>query len=195
MASELQAPVATSFQLSGRKRNLQPLAVQGTRSQQETSQAVTAFSGGRVQDSEGRPAVAPGKKVIPKLENTFKAGPRQHDPNRYLPEQSDGIPASTEERFELAVAEPEIEVDLHFPVTNETVDNVQQLQLETVIPRKEGSRVLILAGPSKGQKAWLLKRNSESGAAAVRPTMDPDCILRLPFDSISEYVGAMGEEE
>ncbi|KAK9832361.1 hypothetical protein WJX74_007608 [Apatococcus lobatus] len=84
---------------------------------------------------------------------------------------------------------------LHFPVTNETVDNVQQLQLETVIPRKEGSRVLILAGPSKGQKAWLLKRNSESGAAAVRPTMDPDCILRLPFDSISEYVGAMGEEE
>ena len=519
MAAELQTPVATSFQLSGRKRNLQPLAIQGARNQRETSQAVTAFSGGRLEDSEGRPATAPGKKVIPKLENTFKAGPRQHDPNRYLPEQSDGIPASTEEKFELAAAEPEVEVEyglqkrqrpslqqpaeaestnerpfetdtrkfkedllalpevadaeayvampvenfgeamlrgmgwsegravckgdkkevqaatyvrradklglgakpalpeakakrtskpgdtsapkkdlvyvdstgrernirpidaklterqaagpqpgkqmqivsgrheglrcqvlaleplieghsakasvrllpsnqavtvrtkelaerweqqpkqlqqppsssaainghrpsssfceadygsertsrgqpeadraadgtgggnhkqhrpssksrqaagseqpkaasstseppwlaehimvkvvdkhlskgrlylqkaevidvhaptlcsLHFPETNETVDNVQQAQLETVIPRKEGSRVLILTGPSKGQKAWLLKRNSESGAAAVRPTMDPDCILRLAFDSISEYVGAMGEEE
>lgn len=513
MATEPQAPVATSFQLSGRKRHLQPLAVQGARIQQEHGQAVAAFSGGRLEDSEGRPAVAPGKKVIPKLENTFKAGPRQHDPNRYLPEQSDGIPASTEEKFELAAAEPEIKVEyglqkrqrpsqqqappagpeppserpfdidsrkfkedvlalpevadaeayvampvenfgeamlrgmgwsegravckgdkkevqattyvrradklglgakpalpeskpkrtskpgdaaapkkdlvyvdssgrernirpidaklterqaagaqpgkqmqiiggrheglrcqvlalepvidghsakasvrllpsnqtvtvrmqelaemweqqpkqqqqqqrssvvaatnghkpstsgreaapgpqpplqqeashaangrdagsqkqshrskqasgpaqamaeppwlaehimvkvvdkhlgkgrlylqkaeiidvhapttcsLHFPETNETVDNVQQSQLETVIPRKEGSRVLILAGPSRGQKAWLLKRNAESGAAAVRPTMHPDCILRLAFDSLSEYVGAMGEEE
>ena len=520
-----KAPAATSFQLTGKKKHLQPLSVQGASERKDSSQSVSAFKGGRLQDADGRPAVAGGKLIIPKQQDTFQAGPKRHDPARYLPERGDAVPANNEERFEQAAAEPEIKVDyglqqrqrpsqqqgptaagpgarpyeldsgrfkndltklpemanaekyaampienfgeamlrgmgwtegravckrekeevkaampvsrptglglgakpalaeskpkritkpgdtpvpkqdlvyidssgrersrrpldaqltqrqaagpqrdkhmqiiagtheglackvealkpviegrsakasvylldshqtvtvrcedlaerwevlpnhsqqpqqqhasssaamnghrassstdqrafqrsshspkrvatdepasqavangsshkrsksshgskqeagpeqpkpsssqqdppwlaehimvkvidkhlgrgrlylqkaeiinvqapticsIHFTATNETVDNVQQDQLETVVPRKEGSRVLILTGASKGQKAWLLQRNSNSGAAAVRPTMDPDTILRLAFDSISEYVGAMGEEE
>ncbi len=523
MASDGRTATGTSFQLTGRKKHLQPLSVQGATGQKETSQSVTAFSGGRLQDADGRPAVAPGQFVIPKLENTFQAGPQRHDPSRYLPESGEAAPASNEDRFEPAAIAPEVKVEyglqqrqrpaeqqalaaqspdarpyeidtrkfkedltalpemadldayaampienfgeamlrgmgwtegravckrdkkevqaatyvrrpdglgigakpalavvkpkritkpgdtaapkqdlvyvdssgkersrrpldaqltqrqaagpqpgkqmqivagrheglacqvlalepvleghsakasvrllpsqqtvtvrckelveawelqhqprpssdaavmnghratngsaqqssqhsshdpkrassdmpsgqagaptangsshkrskhdrpdskqeavakqpkpsssmqeppwlaehimvkvvdkhmgrgrlylqkaeiidvhaptvcsIHFSATNESVDNVQQDQLETVVPRREGSRVLILAGPSRGQKATLLNRNSESGAAAVRLTMDPDTILRLAFDSISEYVGARGEEE
>ena len=87
------------------------MAVQGTQSQQGASQSVTAFNGGRLEDADGHPAAPLGKQVIPKLENTFKAGPKRHDPSRFLPDRSDAAPASNEERFEQAAIEPEVKVE------------------------------------------------------------------------------------
>ena len=74
-----------------------------------------------------------------------------------------------------------------------TVD-AEQSQLETVVPKKEGTRVLLLQGKLRGQRAKLLKRNTESCQAAVQLTEDLS-VHKVGFDDFSEYLGDPGEEE
>lgn len=71
---------------------------------------------------------------------------------------------------------------------------VEQHQLETVVPKKEGARVLVLAGPHKGARARLLKRSSQSAQAAIQLAEDFS-VHKVGFDDISEYVGELGEDE
>ena len=78
--------------------------------------------------------------------------------------------------------------------TGETVQGVEQEQLETLVPKGEGVRVLVLAGEHRWQKARLLQRNAETGMAAVQLTGD-FAVLKLPLDDISEYVGPLQEDE
>lgn len=65
---------------------------------------------------------------------------------------------------------------------------MHQRQLETVVPRAEGARVLVLAGPLRGSVARLLKRSSESGMAAIQRASDFS-VHKLPLDDIAEYTG------
>lgn len=67
-------------------------------------------------------------------------------------------------------------------------------QIETSIPKKEGSRVLILLGPYTGQRAKMLQRSSTSSQAALQLTEDYT-IVKLDFSEFAEYVGDIGEEE
>ncbi|KAK9830438.1 hypothetical protein WJX72_011748 [[Myrmecia] bisecta] len=93
-------------------------------------------------------------------------------------------------------------VDVHQPTvctlyradTNESFDHVRQSQLETVVPKAEGARVMVVAGEFKGHRAKLVKRSSQSAAAAVQLLSD-FTIQKVSFDDISEYVGDAGEEE
>lgn len=77
--------------------------------------------------------------------------------------------------------------------TGEQIE-AQQRQLETVIPKKEGARLLVVSGPMRGKRAKLLKRSSESSQAAVQLTEDFS-VQKVSFDEISEYVGDLGGEE
>ena len=74
-----------------------------------------------------------------------------------------------------------------------SVDAAQH-ELETVVPRREGSRILVVSGNLRGHRAKLLQRNVDSGQAAIQLTEDFS-ICKLSFDEIAEFVGDFGEEE
>mmetsp|Transcript_20552 Transcript_20552/g.51743 ORF Transcript_20552/g.51743 Transcript_20552/m.51743 type:complete len:519 (-) Transcript_20552:104-1660(-) len=78
--------------------------------------------------------------------------------------------------------------------SSETLQGVRQSQVETLVPKGHGIRVLILAGPHRGEKAKLLQRNADTGAAAVQLTADLS-VVKLPLDDISEYVGPVDDDE
>jgi ribosomal protein L24 len=65
---------------------------------------------------------------------------------------------------------------------------VHQRQLETVVPKAEGSRVLIVAGAKRGSRGRVLKSNSEAQAAAVQLLSDLS-VHKVMFDDMAEYVG------
>lgn len=72
--------------------------------------------------------------------------------------------------------------------------DAQQQDLETVIPKKEGARVLVVAGQYRGQRAKLLQRNTEFSQAAIQLTEDFS-ICKVSFDEIAEFVGEYGVDE
>lgn len=76
--------------------------------------------------------------------------------------------------------------------SGEKLAAVRQSQLETVVPKEEGRRLLVVNGPLAGQRARLLSRNS--AAVAVQLTADFS-VHKLCFDDVSEYAGDFGEEE
>jgi len=78
--------------------------------------------------------------------------------------------------------------DLRVDETRETVQGVSEKQLETLVPKTEGTPVIVLRGPLKWQKAKLLQRNTKTNAAAIQMASDFS-IERLCLDDISEYVG------
>ncbi len=76
----------------------------------------------------------------------------------------------------------------------ESVAGVQQAQVETVVPKEAGRRLLVVAGKLRGQRARLLAR--DSAAARVRLQLTADfSVHELGFDDVSEFVGEAGEEE
>ena len=68
---------------------------------------------------------------------------------------------------------------------------LEQSQLETVVPKKEGARVMIVGGRLRQRLATLLKKNNDTGLAAVQ-LLDELSVEKLSLDDIAEYVG---EEE
>lgn len=65
---------------------------------------------------------------------------------------------------------------------------LEQSQLETVVPKKEGARVMIVGGQLRQRLATLLKKNNETGLAAVQ-LLDELSVEKLSLDDIAEYVG------
>ena len=78
--------------------------------------------------------------------------------------------------------------------TREKLAGVRQAQLETVVPKEERRRVLVVLGRFRGQRAKVLRRDSEAGTVVVQLTADYSA-QELSFDEVSEYVGELGEEE
>ena len=78
--------------------------------------------------------------------------------------------------------------------TREKLSDVRQSQLETVVPKEERRRVLVVLGRFRGQRAKLLRRNAQAGTVVVQLTADYSA-QELGFDEVSEYVGPLGEEE
>ncbi|CAL5220378.1 g2383 [Coccomyxa viridis] len=78
--------------------------------------------------------------------------------------------------------------------TREKLSGVRQAQLETVVPREERRRVLVVLGRFRGQRAKLLRRDAAAGTVVVQLTADYSA-QELSFDEVSEYVGELGEEE
>lgn len=78
--------------------------------------------------------------------------------------------------------------DVFIDGSKESVLDVKQLQLETVVPGTEGTPVQVLVGTYKGQRGRLLQRNTASGLAAVQLLSDMS-VRKLSLDNISEYCG------
>ena len=78
--------------------------------------------------------------------------------------------------------------------SREAVAGVRQGQVETVVPREAGARVLVVAGRLRGRRARLLARDPGAATARVQLT-DELTVHELGFDDVSEYVGEAGEEE
>ena len=92
------------------------------------------------------------------------------------------------------VTEPRV-CSIHSKDMNQAVHGIHQNLLETVVPHEAGSRLLIVRGEHRGQRARLLKRNSRSQAVAVQLTSDLSQVVNLGFDDVSQFVGEAGEEE
>ena len=71
---------------------------------------------------------------------------------------------------------------------------LEQSQLETVVPRHESAWVLILAGQWRGQQGRMLKKNAETQLAAVQLASDSS-IQKVSFDDFAEYVGEVHDDE
>ncbi|KAI7838635.1 hypothetical protein COHA_007562 [Chlorella ohadii] len=84
--------------------------------------------------------------------------------------------------------------DVFIDDLKESVLDLQQSQLETVVPATEGTPVLVLAGSLRGKRGRLLKRNTETGLAAVQLASDFS-LHKLPLDDISEWVGPADWDE
>ena len=78
--------------------------------------------------------------------------------------------------------------------TREKLSGVLQSQLETVVPKEERRRMLVVLGRFRGQRAKLLRRDSQAGTVVVQLTADYSA-QELSFDEVSAYVGPLGEEE
>lgn len=72
--------------------------------------------------------------------------------------------------------------------SQEVLESVSQKCLETVIPKKAGGGVLIVAGKYRGQLGKLLEKRSDKGVAAVQISEDLS-IVRLHLDDLAEFVG------
>ncbi|GMH34526.1 hypothetical protein BSKO_02360 [Bryopsis sp. KO-2023] len=73
--------------------------------------------------------------------------------------------------------------------SKEVLEAVPQCCLETVIPKKAGGSILVLAGEFVGQQGKLLEKRSDKGVAAVQILEDMS-VVRLHLDDIAEYVGS-----
>ncbi|CAN8018581.1 unnamed protein product [Ixodes persulcatus] len=68
------------------------------------------------------------------------------------------------------------------------LEDVKASMLETVIPRKTPSYVLVLLGSRCGQVGLVLKRDRDRCCATVQMLYDKE-VMNFDYDSISEYVG------
>jgi G patch domain/KOW motif-containing protein len=78
--------------------------------------------------------------------------------------------------------------DVFIDGNKESVLDVRQSQLETVVPGTEGTPIQVLLGKYRGQRGRLLQRNTSTGLAAVQLTSDMS-VHKLSLDDISEYCG------
>lgn len=84
--------------------------------------------------------------------------------------------------------------DVYVDGTRESVLDLRQRQLETVVPSAEGTPVAVLAGPHAGRRGRLLQRNTATGLAAVQFAADLS-VHRLSLDDVAEWCGPAGEDD
>lgn len=78
--------------------------------------------------------------------------------------------------------------DMYVEDLQESVLDVHQDQLETVVPKSAGAAIVVVAGKYKGRRGRLLQRSSTSDIAAVQLIHDMS-VHKLGFDDIAEYFG------
>ncbi|KAK0415594.1 hypothetical protein QR680_012019 [Steinernema hermaphroditum] len=66
--------------------------------------------------------------------------------------------------------------------------DIRESWLETIIPRKEGSKVMIVGGKRRGKLAVLEERDVDRERIKVR-VLGTDEVVKLSFDDACEYVG------
>eukprot|EP00803_Ostreobium_quekettii_P004934 evm.model.scf_319EXC.3 EVM.evm.TU.scf_319EXC.3 scf_319EXC:13222-17022(+) len=76
--------------------------------------------------------------------------------------------------------------------SREVVTEVRESSLETVVPRREGSIVVVVAGRLRGSRGRLLDRSAASGMAAVQMVGDLS-VERLSLDAVAEWVEGVDE--
>lgn len=73
------------------------------------------------------------------------------------------------------------------------VEGLREASLETVVPRGDGGRVMVVLGKHAGRVGRILEREPERGRALVQLGREPQ-VLPLPYDSICHFLGG-GEDD
>ena len=76
----------------------------------------------------------------------------------------------------------------------ERLSGVHQDCLETVVPKQEGTVLLVVRGKLRGKKCKLLQRSTAQGKATVQFTGDMS-VKEMRLDDVCEYVCGEDEEE
>lgn len=67
--------------------------------------------------------------------------------------------------------------------------DLQENQLESVIPREDKSHVMIVAGEYKKEIAELIQKNKEREKVTVQLLSDRSVLMTLSYDDVCEYTG------
>ena len=68
------------------------------------------------------------------------------------------------------------------------LEGLRQHDLETIIPKKLGSTVLVVSGASRYRRGKLMERDAKRGEAVVQLMGEPT-VKKFSFDDLSAYVG------
>ncbi|KAG1656710.1 G-patch domain and KOW motifs-containing protein [Nymphon striatum] len=73
------------------------------------------------------------------------------------------------------------------------LDGIDQDQLETVIPKDEGSNVMIVGVGKYYNKMGQIMKRDKSACQAIVKLCEDESVIKLHFDEICEYVGELPE--
>ncbi|EDO48178.1 predicted protein [Nematostella vectensis] len=73
------------------------------------------------------------------------------------------------------------------------LEGVKQSMLETVVPKKQDAYIRIVRGPSKGQLATIMQRDTSQSEAIIQLLLDKS-IETYPYDDICEHLGSIRED-
>lgn len=74
------------------------------------------------------------------------------------------------------------------------LEGLRENQLETLVPKVEGQKVMVVLGPQAGKVGRLLGRNQARSRAMVQLQRENQ-LLELHYDAVCEYVGPGGFED
>ncbi|XP_007956569.1 G-patch domain and KOW motifs-containing protein [Orycteropus afer afer] len=74
------------------------------------------------------------------------------------------------------------------------LEGVREDMLETLIPKVEGSRVMVVLGPQAGRVGRLLGRDTERSRALVQLRRENQ-LLELHYDAVCQYTGPSNSDE
>ncbi|XP_058514317.1 G-patch domain and KOW motifs-containing protein isoform X1 [Ochotona princeps] len=74
------------------------------------------------------------------------------------------------------------------------LEGVKENMLETLIPKAEGERVMVVLGPQAGRVGQLLRRSTTHSRALVRLRRDTQ-LLELHYDAVCQYMGPSDSDE
>ncbi|KAM8793674.1 G-patch domain and KOW motifs-containing protein [Eudromia elegans] len=76
--------------------------------------------------------------------------------------------------------------------SGQLVEGLREAMLETVIPRGDGDRVMVVLGEQAGQVGRILERDPSRGRALVQ--LGGGRLLALPYDALCHYVGGAEDD-
>lgn len=74
------------------------------------------------------------------------------------------------------------------------LEGLREDMLETVVPKVEGNRVMVVLGPKAGRVGRLLEQDRERSRALVQLRRENQ-VIELHYDAICQYVGPSDSEE
>ncbi|XP_043850678.1 G-patch domain and KOW motifs-containing protein [Dromiciops gliroides] len=76
------------------------------------------------------------------------------------------------------------------------LEGLREDMLETLIPKEETARVMVVLGPQRGQVGRLLGRDKEKSRALVQLLQEEGqgTVLQLGYDAVCHYVGPVAED-
>lgn len=75
------------------------------------------------------------------------------------------------------------------------LEDIKQDMLETVIPKEEGARVMVVLGKHRGQVGKILHRDRQKSRALVHLQGDHEGAVTLSYDVICHYTGDYEDDE
>jgi len=74
------------------------------------------------------------------------------------------------------------------------VENIRTDKVETLIPKKDGGRVMVVRGERKGEIGQVIGRDKGKYMATVQLYQSED-VLSLDYDSVCEYLGEVPDDD